>query len=52
MGKFGIPYVSESPTTSGVLGARYLSNDAMMYYFNASSCTLRYAKGVRVESNL
>ena len=45
-------YVYENPTTSAVLGDDELTNDSMMYSVNASSFTLRYSKGVRVESNI
>ena len=52
MDKIVSPYVSESLTNNGVLGADQLNNDSMMYYANASSHTLRDAKGVKVEANL
>ena len=50
MDKLGIPYGSENPTDSRVLGTSKHRNDVMIYSSNASICTLRYAKGVKVES--
>ena len=52
MNKLGSLYGYESPTASGVIGARKLRNDVLIYSDNESSCTLRNAKDVKVESNL
>ena len=52
MDKIGIPYRSDTPDYSGVLGDGNLMYDAMMYSANASSSTLRYAKGIKVKSGL
>ena len=45
-------YGSNNTTPSGVIGAGELRNDVMIYYVNASSRTLRYAKVFKVEANL
>ena len=52
MDNIGSPYGSESPNASGAIVNSEMSNDAMMYYANASIRTLRDAKGVKVEADL
>ena len=52
MDKIGSLYGSKNPTTSAVLCDGVLRNDAMIYSSNASICTLRDAKGVKVEAKL
>ena len=52
MDKLGRPYGSENPTSSWVLGAIKRRNDDIMYSYNASSCTLIYDKGAKVEDGL
>ena len=51
MDRLGILYGSEITTASGVLGDSKLRNYAMMYCANASSRTLRDAKGVNIEAD-
>ena len=51
MDTLGSLYGSDNPTTSGVLCAGELINDAMMYSDNASSCTLSDAKCVKAEAD-
>ena len=45
MDNLGSLYGYENTTASGVLGSGYLSNDAMMYYDNASIRMFRDDKG-------
>ena len=52
MDKLGSPYEYKNPTASEVFDAGDCNIDAMMYYTNASSCTLRYYKGDKVEAKL
>ena len=50
--KLGSPYGYKNPTASEVLGDSDIRNDAMVYYANESSRTLRDAKYLKVEANL
>ena len=52
MDKIVSPFVSQSPNNSEVIDANQLNNDSMIYSANASSHTLRDAKGVKVEADL
>ena len=52
MDTLGSPYGYDNPTTSGVLGAKNLRKETMIYSSNASNQMLGDAKGVKVEANL
>ena len=52
MDNLGSLHGSKNTTVSGVLGARELRNNFMMYSVNASSFTLRGANLFKVEAKL